>query len=226
MRPTLVLALVVLHAPASAETLLARAVIDIDHQHGCSQSVYNRGVDGWLTLEVGDDSTATLSLEIHEIAVSGPSLGRFKQGDTEFSDVRTKDRRTWTGSAAVADGGWIVRFDRVETAHVDQPQYGDLPYPRATSSPSSLVLECRRTPVPLYPAAVDEYSGWNTEGQQASPVDVVVCRPSEEIFDLAHLVTLEGALVLGFGAGVSASGWHMWGGSPDRLVLRKQAKTD
>ena len=84
-------------------------------------------------------------------------------------------------------------------------------------------MECRRAPVPLLPAAKDEHSGWDTEGQQAAPVDALVCRPGEELFDLVHMVTVDGDLVLGLGPGISASAWHMWGGSSDRLVLRQAA---
>jgi hypothetical protein len=209
--------------PASAGPLLGRVIFDIDHEDGCSRSFATRAIHGALTLEVRDDSTTTMSLEIREINIFGPSRGGYQQGELDLTDRRTRVRKSWSGLAEQTADGWTVRLDHLETAHVDQPPQGELPLPPPSASAASLVLECRPILMSVYPSARDEIHRWDTSGEQPETVDVLACVPDQELFDLVPLITVNGALILGAGEGIAASARHSMGGVEDRLVLRREA---
>ena len=227
MTRALALALALLCATAaSADPLVVRTVFEIDDEHGCSRSFATRGVFGLLTLEIRDDSTATVSLETREINIFGPSRGSFQQGDREFTERRSKVRKTWTGLAERTADGWTVRLDRVEVASVDQPQEGGSPFPPATASAAALVLACRQASVSVFPPVQDPFLRWDTAGQKSEPVDVLACEADQELFDLVHLITVDGALILGSGGGIVVSGRHTMGGGKDRQLLRQAAEVE
>lgn len=207
-------------ALAAELPLTARLIFDIGREHGCSQSFASTNIDGLLTLDVAADGAAELSLETHTLHIFGPSLGRFREGDTEFDERREKQRQLWRGQAKRTGDSMMVQMKVIEHAHTNLPRWGDLPFPAPTTSTSNLRLDCTLGEVAAYPPPEREFAEQLIEGLETSPVKAWQCTASDAIFEPYREVLADGKFPLGTGYGLLTASDEMLGGY-ERNVLRQ-----
>jgi hypothetical protein len=96
-----------------------------DAEDSCSQSFASASDRADFSLHVGPGGEAKLSLAVDHTSTFGPSPGRFRAGDRDFSHQRGKRRFTW-GGKAVFDGVWLrALLHREEATCVELPPYGE-----------------------------------------------------------------------------------------------------
>lgn len=133
-------------------TLALRGAIDASRSHGCSQSHESISRRTELALDVDARGAASLTVERDERTVLGPSLGRFRAGDRDFSEIVRRARAVMRGRAVRTTEGIEIRFVEVERASIEFQGPGTLPLPAAVRSPLSATLRCRVQRTEVLPA--------------------------------------------------------------------------
>jgi hypothetical protein len=96
-----------------------------DAEHGCSQSFASTSDRAVFELRVGSGGEATLSLTVDHSSTFGPSPGRYRAGDRDFSHERGKRRFTWSGKAVFDGVSLRAVLDKGEATCVALPPRGD-----------------------------------------------------------------------------------------------------
>jgi hypothetical protein len=197
--------------PLAAEDALAYTLdLEIDHEHGCSQSHQSTGVDIELSLQVSAANEATLTLHLDSTSVMGPSFSSYQQGDQDFTTTYTEEQSVWTGTARRSGSRLSITFEWVETASYEVYGYGG-ELPPAKRSPSSLSLLCSKSSVLVYEAVKKDESFWDVEGKTAEPHEVMLCKPSEEILGWHHdMALVDGGIPLAAPPGIAMLSTHMF----------------
>lgn len=190
-------------AAGTGEALTYSLDLEIDNEHGCSQSHESTGVDAELVLQVSPDDEATLTLHLHSTSVFGPSFSKFQQGENDFYTTYSEEQSVWTGTAKRSGSRISIAFDHVETSSYEVHGYGgELPPP--VGSTSSLTLLCTTSTVPVYAALEEDEYFWDVEGKTPEPTDVVLCKPSDEILGWLHdMALVDGGIPLGSPPGIA-----------------------
>ncbi len=189
--------------PSMAGDLAYSLDLEIDHEHGCSQSHESTGVDIDLDLEISGQDEAVLTLHLDSTVVMGPSFSNFQQGDQDFTTTFSKEHSVWTGTAKRSGSRLSITFEWIETASYKVYGYGgELPPP--VKSPSSLTLLCAMSSKPVYPAVVGDEYFWDVEGKPAEPADLLLCKPSDEILGWHHdMALVDGGIPLAAPPGIA-----------------------
>ncbi len=211
-------------ATAAELPLTAHLIFDIGREHGCSRSFENTSFSGLLTLDVGADGAAELSLETHKLIIFGPSLGSYKQGERDFSERREKQRQRWRGQAVLSGESLMVQMKVVETSRTQQPRYGDLPYPEATTAVSNLRLDCKRTEVDAYPPPEREFTELLIEGLETVATEAWDCATSDPIMEPYPEVLANGDVRLAEGYGLISASDEMRGGFESSALRQADAR--
>lgn len=170
--------------------------IDLDYEHGCSQSHESRGFTGAILLELGTENGATMTLELDELTILGPSYGAYRLGERDFSQIRTVTRRVMTGRRRIEGDELIIDLERIANSSTQISGYGTPTLPPPTEVAARASIVCREGQVDAYPPEPDAVNRWSIEGQTASPLPVLLCRFSEELFDLEPEILVDGAYPL------------------------------
>jgi len=191
-------------APPEAEPGAYRLDFEIDFEHGCSLSNESRGADGYLSLDIGADGKAALTLDLDEGSVMGPSFGEFQKGNQSFSYQHSETHDVWTGTAGTEGQGIRVAFEKLAHSFDEAWEYDKTELPPPTESASQLVLECTSSTIDVYGQVPRGKYFWDTEGEIPSPSPVLLCKPSEEILGWFHqMVLVDGVIPLGPGRGIA-----------------------
>lgn len=159
-------------------------VLDVDFEHGCSQSMESRSISGTLDLKIFTGDKAVLALDIEEYYTFGPSLGKFKQGHRDFTHRYWKERRVWKGKAKRKDDLLIFKFKTVDTARKEFPLYsGGGSMPPATPSASTLELTCRYMQIDVYGPVAKNKSAFDVDKETPKRKHAILCKPNQEVFD-------------------------------------------
>lgn len=195
---------------ARGEPLEYSLELEIDHEHGCSQSHQSTGVDIDLGLQIGAGDEATLTLHLDSTSVMGPSFSKFQQGDQHFTTTHTEESSVWTGTAKRSGSRISITFEWIESSSYEVHGHGgELPPP--TRSPSSLTLLCSKSTAPVYEALEKDEYFWDVEGKTAEPHEVMICKPSEEILGWHHdMALVEGGIPLAAPPGIAMLSSHMF----------------
>ena len=181
-----------------------RLDLDTSIEHGCSQSMESDSIKGTMVLRIFGKNKAVLSLELERFHPIGPSLGKFKQGETEFIHTVTKTRSLWTGKADRGPLKALVKFDRVEASSVSFQGYGDVELPPAKSSASSLQLDCSIRTIEVYPPARPDAAPEDMENENPFKQDALLCTSSQELLDrFYNEILVDEAIPLGADHGLT-----------------------
>lgn len=184
--------------------------LEIDHEHGCSQSHQSTGVSAELRLEISAGNEATLTMHLDSTSVMGPSFSKFQQGDQDFTTTYIEEQSAWTGTVKRSGSRFSISFEWIETASYEVYGYGG-ELPPAVKSHSSLTLLCAMSSRPVYPAVAEGESFWDVESEQAGPADLLLCKPSEEILGWHHdMALVEGGIPLAAPPGIAMLSTHMF----------------
>ncbi len=186
---------------------------DVDFEHGCSQSMEGRGAEGRLVLAVDGSDTATLTLELNESSVMGPSLGKYQAGGGDFIHQSWDELTVWKGRAKRSGKKLTLMFSEVSAARAANPQYGKAELPKPTTSPCSLGLRCSTGTVPAYPSAgKGSMVTLVEEGLVATEVPVLLCEGLGESLDWwgPDLLAADGAMPFGPGDGIVVGAWTFY----------------
>ncbi|MBW2262967.1 MAG: hypothetical protein JRG91_13400 [Deltaproteobacteria bacterium] len=177
--------------------------LEIDHEHGCSQSHQSTGVDATLKLEIDSEDEAVLTLHLKSTSVMGPSFSKFQQGDDSFYSTHKQEHSVWTGTAKRSGSRLSVTFEWIETASYEVQGYGG-ELPPAKKSPSSLTLLCAKSTKPVYAALEKDEYFWDVEGKTPESAEVMLCKPSDEILGWHHdMALVDGGIPLAEPPGIS-----------------------
>jgi hypothetical protein len=186
----------------------------VDFEHGCSQSMEGKGARGSFVLAVGKDDAATLTMQLHESYVTGPSFGAYEaEGGGEFYHQSWDELTTWSGHAKRSGKSLTVTFFEAAVARVAQPQYGTVELSDPTLVATSLSMRCRTGTVQAYPPSESEYFVTTIEdGQETSEVPALLCEGMQESLDWwgEDLGAAEGKMPFGPGAGIVVGVWTFY----------------
>lgn len=174
--------------------LALRGAIDVDREHGCSQSHESVNKQAQLRLDVDRRGRARLTLDSHSAVRSGPSFGRFQQGDRSFSEVIEDHRATWTGTAQRSASGLALHFTRAEHANIRFTGPGTLPPGPSHAGRADARANCQVSATPLLPAVP-------AEGEQPTSTPLLHCA---FVGALPAPLDMYGVDELVFGSGVGA----------------------
>jgi hypothetical protein len=206
--------------PDLPASFTARLRFSVGREHGCSQSFENRAQTGTAELAVAPGGKATLTLEVREITIFGPSLGSYKQGQRDFHQSSEKHRKVWSGRASVTGNQLVIQLKTFSTASVGLPPYGDADYPFPTSGAATGAITCVVQPVQAYPAVADPLVGaWDTEGQTPTPIPALRCDMGEWPDLLTAATSGDGGLPLGLAETLLLDGNDMFGSQT--VVVRR-----
>lgn len=155
-------------APGPSFPLTVRGVLDSRSETSCSQSFASDTHRAELQLTVTRSGRATLTSDTLTRSRSGPSLGRYRTGDRDFSVVQSRERAVLTGRARRDGPSLRITFERLERAHARWSGEGELPLPAATSAPFSAEMRCTTTPTAVYPVQI-------AADEQPQTMDALVC---------------------------------------------------
>jgi len=153
---------------ALSGALALRGAIDMAREHGCSRSHESVNKHATVRLDVDRRGRAALTLGSSSIVHSGPSLGRFRQGDRGFSEVIEEHRVVWTGTAQRSASGLALRFGRADKASIRFVGPGTLPLGPSRAGPADVRATCQMSATPLLPAVP-------VEGEQATATRLLHC---------------------------------------------------
>ncbi|MFH1436940.1 MAG: hypothetical protein ABIJ56_14625 [Pseudomonadota bacterium] len=143
----------------------------------------SRSISGSLDLLVTAADKAELSLDIKEYLTFGPSLGKFKQGQTDFTHRFWLEKRAWKGHAERRGDTLIVTFETVDAARQEFDLYSKGSLPPAVQTASTLELTCRYDELDVYGPAAKSKSVLNVDKEKPKKTRALLCKPSQEEFD-------------------------------------------
>ncbi len=177
--------------------------IDVDLEHGCSQSSESASASGTFVLEIGKDGSATLAIDTSGGNTIGPSFGEYMKGEQDFYHTSEMLHEVWKGSFTPEPSGLAISFDSVERSVAEWSGYGQPELPAATKQAASLAITCAAGEVQAYEPVRDGKYVWDTEGQTPVPVPAMLCSmPADFLGWFGDMVLVDGALALAAGSGL------------------------
>ncbi|HOX44491.1 MAG TPA: hypothetical protein PK668_12885 [Myxococcota bacterium] len=192
--------------PAAPYTLKLK--LHVGWEHGCSQSMERFGEVGTLTLAVDGAGAATLELDLFHAHTFGPSFGRYKQGDHEFTHQDSRLRARWKGKAVKRGAALVATFTSQEsTAQL----WGGGDWKPEKSGPASLEVVCEPASVRLDPPLGSGVDGGPAPAPACAPV--LLCGTSQPILSFEHervrersrRLFIQGSLPLALAPGLEAT---------------------
>lgn len=181
-----------------------RLDLDLKNEHGCSQSMASDSLDGTMMLQVSEGDEAALSLEYERFYTIGPSLGKFKEGMTNFTHTTTLLKNVWSGRAERKPRSVTLEFKTVQTSSVKYEGYGKAELPAPNTEPSTLRLDCILKVIEAYPPVRPGGSPKDTENENPGEAEAMLCRSSQELLEwFSDVVLIEDALPFGPGPGLT-----------------------
>lgn len=146
-------------------------------EHGCSQSFESSSARGNLVLELAESGEVRVHVTVDRSSTFGPSIGRFRAGERDFSHRHEAEDRSWKGSAERDGEGFSVKLEQVESSCQALPAYGtEGGVPTRCLQEEAVLLRC--TPVTvdvLKVAPADDRP--TAEDAETEAVEALRCGP-------------------------------------------------